>query len=285
MTFVGKVLVVVQLVLAVCFMAFAGAVYTAETNWRNEAVEAQKQAQQARADANTATQQAQQLRAELGGQVEQLNQRVALLDSQVKQTTDQLKRTEQERDAARTAVDRATAVANIAEEQARFRQEETLRQRERNERLQAQINDLLAKNRNLEDTLFTQNREMEAMQARQEEMIEQVALYRDMILALGGSLKAEDYPQLVSKRDPPPSITGRVLNTEVSPTSRTEFVEVSVGSDDGFQKGHTLEVFRGDQYLGKIELTMVEPDRSVGKVIQRVRNGTIQKGDNVTPRL
>ena len=34
MSFVGKILVVVQLVLSVLFMAFAGAVQSAHVNWR-----------------------------------------------------------------------------------------------------------------------------------------------------------------------------------------------------------------------------------------------------------
>ena len=38
MTFVGKLLVVLQLVLTVCFMAFAGAVYSYHTNWQTESI-------------------------------------------------------------------------------------------------------------------------------------------------------------------------------------------------------------------------------------------------------
>ena len=38
MSFVGKVLVVVQVVLSICFMGFAGAVFTAQNNWRNESL-------------------------------------------------------------------------------------------------------------------------------------------------------------------------------------------------------------------------------------------------------
>src|SRR3970040_390648 len=34
MTFVGKVLVVVQVFLSLCFMAFAGAVYTVQQDWK-----------------------------------------------------------------------------------------------------------------------------------------------------------------------------------------------------------------------------------------------------------
>ena len=42
MTFLGKVLVVVQLVLSVMFMAFAGAVFTAQKNWRDDATKSKQ---------------------------------------------------------------------------------------------------------------------------------------------------------------------------------------------------------------------------------------------------
>lgn len=284
MTFVGKILVVVQLVLAVCFMAFAGAVYTAETTWRTKAEQADTQRQQAVTDASAAAQEAGRVQTELTGQVEALNQRVALLDSQVKQATDQLSRTENELQEARTAVDRQTAVANLAEEQSKFRQEETLRQRERNERLQSQINELLAQVRKLEDQDFAKNLTIESMEGRQQAMIDTLADYRSILLSRNMSLDPKDYENLVAV-EPPPTVTGRVLDTRVSDTSGVEFVEVSLGSDDGFQKGHELYLYRGSDYLGKVKLTNIYPDRAVGTVVQRVRNGTVQKGDNVTPKL
>ncbi len=286
MTFVGKLLVVVQLVLAVCFMAFAGAVYTAETNWRDKAVAAQDQAAQAQRNASDLTAQLQQTEQELGGQIEQLNMQVALLDNQVAQATEQLRRTEQERDAARTAVDRATAVAQTSAEAAKFRQDEALRQRERNQRLQDQINELQDKARELEDTVFERDRTIASMQSRNEDNIKQLATYRQMILALNGSLNPENYPDLVSITEPPPRVTGVVQDTKVSPTSGVEFVEISLGKDDGLKVNDVLQIFRGSDYLGKMKLTMVEADSAVGQVqTPRPRNGTIQKGDNVTTQF
>jgi hypothetical protein len=285
MTFVGKVLVVVQLVLAVCFMAFAGAVYTAQENWREKAKTEQANAQKAQQAASAADQELQKTKTDLGGQINDLKQQFALLQGKFNETDAQLKRTAQELQDARTAVDRQTAVANLAEEAATARQEETLRQRERNERLQNQINDLLAKSRGLEDTLFSKNLQIEQMEGRQNRMIDQLAQYRQMIIALNGSPNPEDYRDLQKVSEPPPKVDGLVLNTQASPTSGSEFVEVSLGSDDGFKKYDTLVVYRGSDYLGKIELTDVHPDRSVGRVTYRTRNGTIKKGDHVTPKL
>ena len=49
MSFVGKILVVVQLVLSVLFMSFAAAVNSAHVNWRKETIKAQDQVKKVQA--------------------------------------------------------------------------------------------------------------------------------------------------------------------------------------------------------------------------------------------
>ncbi len=78
---------------------------------------------------------------------------------------------------------------------------------------------------------------------------------------------------------------------EKDKTNRTEFVEVSIGSDDGLLKNHLLDVYRSSaaggapKYLGKIKIVYVTNDRAVGQVVQAAKNGIIERGDNVTTRL
>ena len=43
MSFIGKILVVMQLVLSICLMAFAAAVSTYQTNWKLKTETVQKQ--------------------------------------------------------------------------------------------------------------------------------------------------------------------------------------------------------------------------------------------------
>jgi len=46
-----------------------------------------------------------------------------------------------------------------------------------------------------------------------------------------------------------------------------------------------LIVFRGADYICEIEVTDVYPDTAVGRVLEETRNGTIERGDNVTTKL
>jgi hypothetical protein len=46
-----------------------------------------------------------------------------------------------------------------------------------------------------------------------------------------------------------------------------------------------LTIYRGAKYVCQIEVTEVYPDVAVGRVIEETRNGTIERGDNVTTKL
>ena len=66
-----------------------------------------------------------------------------------------------------------------------------------------------------------------------------------------------------SPADPAPNCAEGVVQ-EVSPKG---FVRISIGSDDGIQRGHTLEVYRlaPPTYLGRLLIVDVTPHNSVGK--------------------
>ena len=66
---------------------------------------------------------------------------------------------------------------------------------------------------------------------------------------------------------------------------RESYVEISIGKDDGLRIGDTLEVYRGNKYLGRILVERTEPDRAVCKIVKNLQRGYIQRGDNVTTQL
>ncbi len=63
-----------------------------------------------------------------------------------------------------------------------------------------------------------------------------------------------------------------------------EYVEISVGSDDGVFKNHQNDRLSRSRYLATIRITDVYPDKAIGLVIEDTRNGTIARGDNVTTK-
>lgn len=60
---------------------------------------------------------------------------------------------------------------------------------------------------------------------------------------------------------------------------------ISIGSSDGIEPGHFLEVYHGDTYLGRIQVLSTEANRSVCSILPSYRQGPIQEGDVVTSKL
>ncbi len=114
--------------------------------------------------------------------------------------------------------------------------------------------------------------------------------YRDSGMA--GDRRNADPRAYVSEQTPPPLVVGKVLETKHNPRNGQDLVRISIGSDDGLLKGHKVYVYRVAQgegsrptYLGQIRIDLVTPDQAVGTVIERAKNGVIEKGDNVTTKL
>jgi hypothetical protein len=78
----------------------------------------------------------------------------------------------------------------------------------------------------------------------------------------------------------PPKVDGVVLAV-----GKNGLIEISLGSDDGIQRGNKLEAFRANHYLGRIEVVQTSPDRSVAKVMPEFLKGRIEKEDRVATRF
>jgi hypothetical protein len=95
-------------------------------------------------------------------------------------------------------------------------------------------------------------------------------------------------PAVASRVAAPPPGTLRGVVRAATPDG---LVEVSVGSDDGLMRGHTMEVYRegatpnATKYLGRIEILSTKADVSVGKILPQYRRGNIEKDDRVATRL
>jgi len=80
-----------------------------------------------------------------------------------------------------------------------------------------------------------------------------------------------------------PTVNGVV--SQIRQTAGAQLVEVTIGADDGLKQGHTVEVYRGSKYLGRLDILRTSPDRAVGRVDRRYQQGKIQEGDRVATRL
>ncbi len=126
------------------------------------------------------------------------------------------------------------------------------------------------------------------IQSRNEELVKQV---QDLNTALARASAGAAGSETSIARNPnepnPPSARVQGEVEAVDKIDRT-LVQLSLGSDNGVNKNHTLEVFRlGDrpEYLGMVRIVESHAQKSVGRLIQL--NGvasnrkTLQAGDKV----
>ena len=65
---------------------------------------------------------------------------------------------------------------------------------------------------------------------------------------------------------------------------RKNFMEISIGSDDGVDVGQKFDVFREHAFLGQVVVRRTDTDRAVAEIIPDLHKGEIQKGDSVVFR-
>ena len=307
MTFVGKILVVVQVVLSLCFMAFAGAVFTVQANWRTKFENAQKQVTDLETRNREMNTQFEDFRAKsakmlLGPQAqvaqleERLNDEAAYgLEEQLQTVKAQVTTLNSEKQAlnnslsaTQTQRDNALAEVAIAKQEATARRAEAIQQRDRNAKLHATLDDTLKKLRVSEDDLFNKNRLVTELTAKFDLKSKSLDDANEII-------RRNEYDRGVLAKTspkPPPIVAGLVKDIRENTSGSTKLVQITLGSDDGIKVGHTLIVYRPAEknngrpkYLGKIEVVRVTPDEAVGSVIERDKNGVIERNDNVTTQL
>ena len=91
-------------------------------------------------------------------------------------------------------------------------------------------------------------------------------------------------PVLSLYDDVPPIVDGKVQEVGGS-----GFIEISIGSDDGLRRGHVLHVVRQSSgvpvYVGRVEVTDVQPDKAVCKILPEYLQRPIQREDSVRSNL
>lgn len=282
MNFVGKVLIVLNLVLCLMFMAFAGAVFTAQSNWGAALAGAKaKQAtlQTTIGESNAAYA---KLKADTDTELASREDRAKKAEAENMALNTQLVTTQGERDQARTERNAAQTEAKIASEESRDRIAESEQLRTETSKLRAKIDTQIDTIRGQQDDIIARDRRLAQYELKQVDVLQKLSNQEKLL-----RFNDIDPDEIIDQelQEPPPRVFGKVAAARKNASRDTELVEVTIGSDDGLQKGHTLWVYRGEKFLADIRLIDVRPDRSVGEVVKRAKNGVIGRGDNVASKL
>jgi hypothetical protein len=80
-------------------------------------------------------------------------------------------------------------------------------------------------------------------------------------------------------------VDGKIRGTRRNKARTAELAEISIGSDDKVYANQLLTVYRKDKYICTARVVEVFPDVAICLVIEKTRQGNIQKGDDVTTKL
>ena len=273
MNLIGKIFIVLIFVMSLVFMSFAVAVYGTHQNWKVEAEKQKNLVTLARDALTKAEEEKAKLEADLNLQINAREQALAKLETERKELATEREQLVKERDAL-LIKDKEAVVALKAAQQnlARLTDEvEGLRGEIRDAQGQRDKHFDLVVERT--DQLHQAQGEVRRLEERRIQLASQLAS-ANLVLDRHGLDKDMPVDGI------PPMIRGKVLAI-----NRENMVEVSLGTDDGLRIGHTLEVFRGSKYLGRVEVLQTATDRAVGKIVPGFKKGIIQKDDDVATRF
>ncbi|MGQ0636888.1 MAG: hypothetical protein ACT4QC_19950 [Planctomycetaceae bacterium] len=290
MHFVGKILVVLQLVLSLVFLAFAGVVYTAHVKWRDEAQKQKEMVASLQKKLGDKTSEAETIDRTLRGKENAATERANIAEAAQRDLVKEVARLKAENGELQVERKTATQQSSVALSESSARWDEANNVRELNRDLTVKRDKELGERIRMEDELRSKEQELVQAETKNRQLIARIGQYQQALQQAGIN---DDISQLATKGTPPPPVDGEIL--EIKPAREkgsSELVEVSLGSDDGLKKGHEMTVWRPGvnsaqkaRYLARIEIVRVDPQRAVGRVLEESRNGRIQRGDNVTTKL
>ncbi len=284
MNIIGKIFLFAVFIMSLVLMTFAGAIYFSHVNWKDE-VERKPEAC---------------LPGQLPGykhQLEQAEAERAKLDAQINRLQQQVAESEQARDQVMAKLQSAIVQKDkelIALKEEREKREED--QRQKVALLEQTTKDLEAARGQVDELtkkIAAQQAKVDSQVDRSAELSAQLAESKSF-LAIAEERKAQLEKQVVNARlllkqsgldldslpkDRVPELEGQVIAVA------SGSIEVSLGSDDGLQTEHVLEVYRGGEYVGRAVVTSVSSDRAVARLVKSYARGVVQRGDRVTTRL
>lgn len=285
MTFVGKILVVVNVALTICIAMFAAGVHAVQTSWKTKAEKADEQLKAAQT-ANR--QQEDKLKADVA------KLRASLKEEEEAKADVSSKLTELQRrlpplEASAAARDNAINIQeqryNIAENQRKSLQKEKDALEAALKTARGDNDDHVKRIAKLQDDIHELQRQERELKRNHMKLVREYVAARKLLSANDIEWDPEKALLLASKPKP---AQGLVVGVLPGGRDKATLVEVSIGKDDGVALGQRLLVYRLAQkgkYLGKVEIVYVTADRAVGTLVDDPKNGEIKKGDNVSAKL
>lgn len=284
MDILGKIFVFAIFIMSLVFMSFSVAIYATHTNWREEitrtAAEAgpgkpvgyQAQLKQAKEERDRLTTQINDLVRKVSESELVRDQVIAQVQSALKEKNEELSKlqtaeAENEKNLQEATKQRDESVQQLTKLSGEI---EELRGRIQEE--QSKVDAAVKRSSSLADELHQKQAFLQIADERRKQLEEQVANARELLKAAGLDPNAVPADQL-------PALEGSVSAVG------QDMVEISLGGHDGLRKNIDLEVYRDAEYVGRVRVIDVMPDKAFARPIKDYMKDAIRRGDRVATRL
>jgi septal ring factor EnvC (AmiA/AmiB activator) len=285
MTFVGKILVILIMVLSIFFLAASAFVFTTEKNWKEAAEAQKKKVGELTRDINAVKQELTQREQEVKVAQEEHKKQVAVLNSEINRLKDENQRAATEVSDTRKLIETAQENVKAAQASTKAREDETKVLRETLASVQDQANKLKLEQTDLNQEIRELKRENEVAQSNNRDLRSRLTAALSELRRVGATSDIRTLMARQRSTTPERDVDGVVK--EVDATGR--HLVISLGKDDGLVVGHELEVYHlkpFPEYIGKIRVDSTDVDHSVGTVIGKTSHGIkIKEGDLVSSKI
>jgi uncharacterized phage infection (PIP) family protein YhgE len=288
MTAVGKILVFLNLVFSLVVGGFVAFAYAARTHWVEEYKKLQAQNTVLAADARTFQSEMEKAKQDAAAQIAKKEAELKNSQQDLDAANRVIAQLRQELSNAKTKSLQESNLSSAYTAEVDKRQQDVAQLREALRKRDQEINAMAKQNAELRDqATVAQIGERTALEraSRVEKQLQQMAKDMARMRANGASLTAR-----AGGRNPPPeNVEGLVKDTDTR--GGTVLMTLSIGSDAGLAKGHTLELFRlnpavpsQSKYLGTVRIVEAEAHQSVAQPVGRLST-LPQRGDRVASRI
>jgi hypothetical protein len=274
MTLIGKIFTMLILVMSVLFMAFSVMVFATHKNWKATAGTLQTKVGALTTAKKDADELILRLQNDLAREQAARRQALAALQVRASRSEQALAAKQAELDTLAGAHSKATEAAETAQTRLAALEEETKKLRDDLRSSQKDRDKIFMTVVDLTEKLNQAESVRQNLDEVNKQATDQMAQMK-MVLDRNGLS-----PDATTVAHIPPKVEGVVMEV-----GDKNLLEISIGADDGLKIGHSLDVYRGNQYLGRIVIKKTGPDRAVGQVMRELQRGQIKRGDRVTTRF
>jgi regulator of replication initiation timing len=287
MTVVGKILVFINLLFSLVVGGLVTMVYVARTHWTDEYTKLRDRYQIAVASEEATRKEVTDARTRGEGRVKAIEKQIEKAQADLKSVVEENEQLHKDLTAQKSKEAAAEAGRGASQKEIERRQADVEQMRKTlKEEREANVALTLAKEA-FRDRAVSAEIQMKSVQDKNQQLVKQLEETTKEIVRMRASGGRTTTTVAGGAANPPPENVDGLIET-TDPASG--LVTITLGSDAGLVKGHTLEVFRlnpiptHSKYLGRIRIVEVTANKAVGQPTGRM-TAPPQRGDHVASQI